>query len=405
MIALQIARNYLRDKMQQRAAVFQLDTQIEHTSSTATRAHIAIHDQHNCVGKISVERATGSALQKTTGMTNKQAHNCIILHTPVFTFEEHESLLLPMLAYFALRQARIWGCQNVIIATHHHSLDQQLIQLLKLEPISHLPSLHAQRLEYAIHLAYEQCDISQRDFIQSYFIHEILDSFEIWLTTLFQDSWFTAIKTQTISKEQYIASLFNLHQFVKHTTRLAARCVAMCENRDLRNHYIYHLKGEVNHEVIIESDLRALRADVNYLLHSHVPHTATAGFMVLQESITGFKRDAVLMLACPFIAEGMTANIGYDFVENLFETIRNWGIKSPESVSRFLTSHMKTDGGDDGHWLRVINRIDEFVHTENQMQEFINMLRLAMSSYAHGLNANIDDLELWRAGVEVEVMA
>ncbi len=405
MIALQIARNYLRDKMQQRVAAFQLDTQIEHTGNTAARAHIAIHDQHNCVGKISVERAIDSVLQKSTGMTNKQAHNCIILHTPVFTFEEHESLLLPMLAYFALRQARILGCQNVIIATHHHPLDQQLIQLLKLEPISHLPSLHAQRLEYAIHSAYEQCDVSQREFIQSYFIHEILDSFEIWLTTLFQDSWFTAIKTQTISKEQYIASLFNLHQFVKHTTRLAARCVAMCENRDLRNHYIYHLKGEVNHEVIIESDLRALRADVNYLLNSHVPHTATAGFMVLQESITGFKRDAVLMLACPFIAEGMTANIGYDFVENLFATIRNWGIKSPESVSRFLTSHMKTDGGDDGHWIRVINRIDEFVHTENQMQEFINMLRLAMSSYAHGLNANIDDLELWRADAKIEVMA
>lgn len=405
MNALKIARNYLHDKMQQKAHAFKLETQFEYAGNKPTRANITIHDQHNCVGKISIEHAIDSTLQKKTGMTNKQAHNCIILHRPVFTFDHHESLLLPLLAYFALRQARIWHCQNVMIEASNHSLDQQFIQLLKLEPISHFPGLHAQRLEYAIHLAYEQCDVSQRQFIQSYFIHEILDSFEIWLTTLFQDSWFSAIKTQTISKEQYIASLFNLHQFVKHTTRLAARCVAMCENRDLRNHYIYHLKGEVNHEVIIESDLRALRADLNYLLTSHVPHTATAAFMVLQESITGFKRDAVLMLACPFIAEGMTANIGYDFVENLFATIRSWGIKSPESVSRFLTSHMKTDGGDDGHWLRVINRIDEFVHTENQMQEFINMLRLAMSSYAHGLNANIDDLELWRAEAKMEVMA
>lgn len=400
MIALNIARNYLRDKIQQKALSFQLETQFEHTNNVITQANITIYDKaNNHSANVTIEKALGSTLQQKTGQTNKQLHNCIIIHTPTVSSNQ----LLPLLSYFALRQARIWRCQNMMVMPNNQPIEKSLCELLKLEPLSYRSTISAQRLEYAIHLAYEQCDVSQRQFIQTYFIHEILDSFESWLIELFQNSWFSAIKTKTISKEQYIASLFNLHQFVKHTTRLAARCVAMCENRDLRNHYIYHLKGEVNHEVIIESDLRALRADLNYLLQSHVPHTATAEFIVLQESITGFKRDAVLMLACPFIAEGMTANIGHDFVENLFSSIRNWGIKSPESVSRFLTSHMKTDGGDDGHWMRVINRIDEFVQTENQMQEFINMLRLAMSSYAHGLNANIDDLELWRAEAKVGV--
>lgn len=402
MIALKIARDYLRDKMQQYPSPFQLDKQIEQTNNSIIRAHITIRDTANDdTAKITIEKAVGSALQKRTKMTNKQLHNCVIIHS----LSADTNQLLPLIAYFALRQARIWHCQNIIVESSDQSIEKSLCQLLKLEPLSHCSNTNAQRLEYAIHLAYEQCDTQQRQFIQTYFIHEILDSFESWVSELFHNSWFTAIKTQTISKEQYIASLFNLHQFVKHTTRLAARCVALCENRELRNHYIYHLKGEVNHEVIIESDLRALRADVNYLLQSHVPHTATAGFIVLQESITGYKRDAVLMLACPFIAEGMTANIGYDFVENLFAAIRSWGIKSPESVSRFLTSHMKTDGGNDGHWLRVIYRIEEFIQTEKDMQEFINVLRLAMSSYAHGLNANIDDLELWRSDAKIVALA
>src|SRR3990167_11241353 len=136
MNALLIARNYLRDKRLKSQSPFQLDTQIEHANHIPTRAHIAIHYQQNCVGKIGIEKAVGSALQKTMGMTNKQLHNCIILHTPVFTSDQHGSLLLPMLAYFALRQARIWHCQNVIVMAGDKPLEQQLAQLLKLESIS-----------------------------------------------------------------------------------------------------------------------------------------------------------------------------------------------------------------------------------------------------------------------------
>lgn len=401
MHVLALARNRLKEKLTQTNATFLLDIKIETLAHAPQSAVITLREKNNLQSEtIAIEKAVDSALQKQMNLTNKQLHNGVILHAP----SNATSTLLPLLSYFALRHARIWRCQNVILQNDQSETNPVLCQLLSLEPLNHCPGIFAQRLEYAIHLAYEKCDDAQKQFIQLYFINEILDSFEMWVTELFHGSFFSAIHTQTISKEQYIASLFNLHQFVKHTTRLAARCVALCENRELRNHYIHHLKGEINHEVIIESDLKALRADVDYLLRAHVPHTATAEFIVLQESITGYKRDAVLMLACPFIAEGMTANIGSDFVENLFDSIRGWGIKSPESVSRFLTSHMKTDGGDDGHWIRVIMMINMFIQSENQMQEFLNVLRLAMSSYAHGLNANIDDLELWRKDAAVAVL-
>lgn len=71
-------------------------------------------------------------------------------------------------------------------------------------------------------------------------------------------------------------------------------------------------------------------------------------------------------------------------------------LKSEKSQKFKLTSHMKTDGDDDGHRIRVIMMMDKFIKTENEFQQFLNVLQLAMDGYAHGLNANIDDLELWR---------
>ncbi|EKD76951.1 MAG: hypothetical protein ACD_42C00523G0002 [uncultured bacterium] len=389
MQALVHAENYLRDKLKSKESLYQLTIEINHAQEGQTTAFITLRDTKNArAGQIYVEKALHSGLQKTVLLTDKQVKNCAIIHAATFT-DDHSQTLLPLLSYFALRQARIWQCHNII------ALNQEN-KLLRLAPLAYLPRIFAQQLSYSIYQAYEACDETERAFIQTYFIYEILDTFKLWVTNLFQDSWFSSIKTRSISKEQYVSTLYNLHAFVKHTTRLAARCVAFCESRELRNHYIHHLKGEINHEVIIESDLKALHADVDYLLQANVAHPATEAFMVLQESITGFKQDAVLMMACPFIAEGMTANISSQFVDDLHATIKTWGIKSPESVSRFLTSHMKTDGGDDGHWVRVIMMMDKFIKTENQLQQFLNTLQLAMSSYARGLNANIDDMELWR---------
>lgn len=385
MEALSNAKNYIQEKLKNSNLNYELSIKTE-----LKNAIISLSDKkNNKSAQVTIQKALHSELQKKYSLSDNQVNSSVIINEAAFLGSNSQDLL-PLLSYFALRQARIWQCQNIIT-------EKNTYPLLKFESISYAPSLFAQRLQYASYQAYEACDEIQKSFIQSYYADEIIDTFESWVISLFQDSWFQAIKTKTLSKEQYISTLFNLHSFVKHTTRLAARCVAFCESRELRNHYIHHLKGEINHEVIIESDLKALRADVNYLTQSYVPHAATSEFIVLQESITGFRQDALLMLACPFVAEGMTANISSQFVDDLYANIKNWGIKSPESVSRFLTSHMKTDGGDDGHWMRVIMMMDKFIKTEQQFQQFLNVLQLAMSGYAHGLNENIHDCALWQA--------
>lgn len=409
MDALIHAENYLHDKAKNREQFYHVDIRTDSKKIVSDESHavITIRDAGNIIsGQIKVEKASHTTLQKLTHLTERQVRNTVIIHVPTLSSIGASVSLLPMLCYFALRQARIWECQNVMaLVQDHHSTAQEFAEFLRLEPISYLSPLqinqktervYAQRLKYAIHHAYEGCDQPQRDFIQTYFISEILTLFEGWLKNFFQESWFSSVKSHTMAYEQYVCSLYNLHQFVKHTTRLAARCVALCEDRELRNHYIHHLRGEINHEIIIESDLKALNADVEFLLNTHVPHPATAEFMTLQESVIGFKQDPILMLACPFVAEGMTANISTIFVDDLYATIKKWGVENPATVSRFLTSHMKTDGGEDGHWLRVIMMIDKFIKTENHHQQFLNILHLAMNSYAHGLNANVDDLELWR---------
>lgn len=408
MDAINYAKNYVLEHANTKNLPYKLST----AKNTESNLTITISDKANKpLGEIIIEKAIGSAFQKATQMSNRQLHNCAVLHSPMISdSDEHASLLEP-LCYFAMRQARIWKCQNIIyIHTENDPLSEKIISTLHLAPISYCPSttinnqknfIFAQRIKYAIHHTFEQSDASYKPFIQSEFINEILDIFENWVNELFTQSWFNAVFSRTISKEQYITSLYNLHQFVKHTTRLAARCVACSDNRELRNHYINHLKGEINHELIIESDLERLGADVNYLINAHVAHAATSEFITIQESIIGFKQDPVLMLACPFVAEGMTANISYRFVEDLHATIETWGVDKPESVSRFLTSHMKTDGGVDGHWLRVVVMTHKFIQNELQHQHFINTMRLAMSGYAHGLNANIDDLELWRPTADV----
>ncbi len=131
MIALNIARDYLRDKMQQHASAYQLDTQFEQTGNLTTHAYVTIRDEKNHqLANITIEKAIGSALQQKTNMTNKQLHNCVIIHSPSIASNQ----LLPLIAYFALRQARIWRCQNIIFAATDQSIEKSLCELLKLAP-------------------------------------------------------------------------------------------------------------------------------------------------------------------------------------------------------------------------------------------------------------------------------
>jgi hypothetical protein len=117
-------------------------------------------------------------------------------------------------------------------------------------------------------------------------------------------------------------------------------------------------------------------------------------FLSIQESIIGYKQDPVLMLACPLVAEGITAFMRKDFIQHLHNIVSGWGIQ-PETATKFLTSHMHTDGGEDGHWQLVVNMLQQKILDEVRLQQFLCMMRTAMNGFARGFNATIDNLKLW----------
>ena len=84
-----------------------------------------------------------------------------------------------------------------------------------------------------------------------------------------------------------------------------------------------------------------------------------------------------------------------EFVNALLKVIASWGVEEPKEAARFLTSHINTDGGDDGHWQHVINAIGNNVHSELDLQRFLSVMHAAMNGFERGFNANIEELKLW----------
>jgi hypothetical protein len=188
-----------------------------------------------------------------------------------------------------------------------------------------------------------------------------------------------------------------MHHFVRWTTRLLGHAVAASNDVRLRNHYLAHLSGEINHEVIIERDLAALGEDVTFSTGSTVPDTGTRLFMAVQESLIGFHRDPVLFMASPLAAEGLASHLTPAFVERLTGCAASWGVREPARVISFFTSHVSTDGGEDGHWETTVSLLAEHLRSERDLQRFVGTMRASMKGLSLLYEAAIDDLEIFTA--------
>ncbi|CAM2063837.1 hypothetical protein SCOR_00640 [Sulfidibacter corallicola] len=308
------------------------------------------------------------------------------------------------LAYLALRRGRIEGFKNVVVLLPPD--EDELATVLHLAPLTHLKPVKidgttfeafAAKMDLATLRAFETCDGKIRATLKKHFIHEIIETHRRWLERFNQGSWYRAIAGGTISREQYVRSLQNLHQYVRQSTRLAARAIAYAAQDDIRDHFMNHMRGEINHELVIEHDLEHLGEDVAYVKHRMLPDSATNEFMMVQESTIGFHRDSLLFLACSMATEGITANLPPSFMEGLHRAIANWGVDQPKKACRFLASHIQFDGGDDGHFQMVADTIRKFIDHESKLQQFLKVLRAAMKTFERGFNANIDDMHLWSA--------
>ena len=272
----------------------------------------------------------------------------------------------PSSTYREIRQARIEGLRSFELGGIRYSIDR------------------------AASIAWSEFSSVQRGGLGSLCGDEPLEHHRRWLDVFFAGRWATAVREGTITRAAYVATLANLHSYVRHTTRLLGLAVAYSQTTSLRAHFASHLRGEVNHEVSIERDLLALGEDVDWVTRSREPDPATKRFAVVQDSTIGHHRDPVAFLACPLTAEGVTASMGREYVDGLHAAVSSWGVSDPATVTTFLRSHLHTDGGDDGHHIAVSHRIASEVTDEPTLRRFLSVQTAAQSAFFDAFEEAID---------------
>jgi hypothetical protein len=307
----------------------------------------------------------------------------------------------PLALYLAVRRARIDGATT--IAAHVKDAAGAFEAALGMAPLG-VPSAggreaRAQRVDLAADHAYraavDACGIVIDPQI---FGHEVTETFERWLHDLYGRGFFRAVADRSLAKEQYVHAISNMHQFVRWTTRLLGHAVAQSHERGLRNHFLGHLQGEINHEVIIERDLAHLGQDVSYVTDRMAPSPATRQFMSVQESLVGFHNDPLLFLASPLAAEGIASHLTPQFLKDLEQTIASWGVAEPARAMVFFKSHVATDGGDDGHWEMVMKVVRESLCSDQDVRRFLGVLQASMRSLTLAYDEYVDDVSVFASG-------
>jgi hypothetical protein len=372
----------------------------------AVGSRITLFDGERCVATGSVFRAEASAFSALTGLSDAALEASIGLGE-VYLAADAPVQALPVLLYLLLRRGRIWGRHTVISYAELGMLGGER-DVVEWQPLPHLPPLLApgssaplspvaQRLDIAIHKAEQASGADGRRFLKQFFVPEAVETLERHLDSFFKTEFFTAVYAARLSREQYVYSMSNLHQFVRYTTRLIGRAVGLSNDEELRNHWLAHLSGEINHEKIIEKDLANLGADVDYVVQHMLPNVPNQEFMVMQESVIGFHQDPVLFMAAPFAAEGWTARLDQRFLQGLEASVRSWGIDKPRHVTSFLSSHINFDGGEDGHWEGTRKILGRFLESDHMLQKFLNLVHLAMNAFERSYASYVTEQRLWSA--------
>jgi hypothetical protein len=367
---------------------------------------VVLFNGERCVATGSVFRAESAGFCALTGLSEAALDGSIRLGD-VYVAGDAPAGTLPILLYLLLRRGRIWGRHTVISYAELDVLGSER-DVVEWQRLPHLPPLAApgasaalmavaQRLDIAIHKAEQASLAAGQEFLKQFFVPEAVETLDLHLDRFFRTEFFTAVYESRLSRQQYIYSMSNLHQFVRYTTRLIGRAVGLSNDEELRNHWLAHLSGEINHEKIIEKDLAHLGADVDYVVRHMVPNVHNQEFMVMQESVIGFHQDPVLFMAAPFAAEGWTARLDQRFMQGLETSVRSWGIENPRHVTSFLSSHINYDGGEDGHWEGTRKILGRYLDSDHTLQKFLNLVHLAMNAFERSYSSYVAEQRLWGA--------
>jgi hypothetical protein len=304
--------------------------------------------------------------------------------------------------YRALQQGRIWNCNSVV--AHVANLDGVLAQALHLTRLQAAPEYRGgqanlaavQMLDWAIFNVAKACSAGEWLVLRKGLVPEAMATVRAWANeSFFKGSWTQAILRKTMTREQYVQSLSNMHQHVRQTTPHLGRAIGCAGDLELRRHLISHLNGEINHEVSLENDLRHLGEDPEYTMHHRMPNSATKVFMAVQEAAIAFYQDPVLFMASPLAAEGLSAHIPPEFLTSLRLLLVSWGVARPERAMSFLASHVHHDGGDDGHWAATTAILEHYLVDEASQRSFLCTLRAAADSLENSFNSSVDELTLF----------
>ncbi|MBC8071303.1 MAG: hypothetical protein IAG13_23460 [Deltaproteobacteria bacterium] len=312
--------------------------------------------------------------------------------------ERAQSLAL----YAALQQARLENRQQLGVTAVDDATP--LSRMLALSPIAGLPAIdvpgrggfrhHAQRIDVALARSFADAQSALDPIAPAFLAAEVDALLRRYFERMWQTRWFRAVEAGTLTRAQYVYTLSNMHQFVRYTTRILARCVAASDDSQLRLHFLRHLQGEINHEVIIERDLAVLGEDVPYVVEQMAANLPTRQFMAAQESAIGFHRDPILLMAAPLAAEGISGHLDQRFMDALHANVVRWGVAEPERVTRFYSSHIDYDGGDDGHWEGTMAMLATHLPDEPALARFLSMLRVTTDAMLRCYDSWIDELPL-----------
>lgn len=376
----------------------EVDLEIDTTSrdaasnSAGTRIELRTAD-----GKLrasaTVVRAERSPVAKSWGFPGSMLATSALLSDA--RVEDTHGPELAALLYAAARRARILDRANLLLS-QADSITASASAILQLSPCSEqLGSIFTQRVDLAAHYANAALEAAGHEVTPRLRAQEVAETVRRWLSNGREWGLFRAVHARTLTRRQYVYALSNIYQFVRHTTRILARCIAYSDTTEMRSHFIHHLNGEVNHELIIERDLKNLGEDVAYVCDHMAPNGPTQEFMAIQEALIGYYEDPILLMASPMAAEGVTAHLDQPFVDNLHACMLDWGVKVPEKASKFFVSHMSTDGGPDGHWETTVNFLAKCLKNESMHQLFLRSMRNSMRGTQRLYDSFVDDVPSW----------
>jgi GNAT superfamily N-acetyltransferase len=374
------------------------------SGNDAHGVHVCIYDTHGTlVAATHMMRAADSDFAEHSRIPRAKLQHAALSSRSHVHPEWRERGVFALLVYGAMRWARMQGLTTAL--GYVEEGNPPIKDLLQCREIPAVPSrryrgvggreyalvaVHAD-VNYCLHRTFTKLPRALRRFVaERFFGAELAQHVETGMARFFRNPWFARVFAGTLTLDEYAYALANLHQYVRWTTRLLATITGVTPDARMRKHFLTHLSEEVDHERLLERDLRTLGWDVDYVADQMSPEPNILAFMSVQQSLAGFERDPLLFLASPLIAEGLSAKLDEGFFAALDACLERCGIEHPRAATTFLRSHTGFDGGDDGHWSAVREAMAERIEDEKTLQRVFALTTLIIDSMDRAYQSYVD---------------